>query len=780
MECCPLTNFSKGKNNTSNIFIFRDPSMHKRKRGRGGRSRTPPVKIPISKKNKQNKEGVLGKNNGGTSTQPTSPQGGLGAACKAAGDLNSPARASRLVPRVNYDESEDNDEDTALLLKGFSDKNGSALADKSSPAVKLDGVVLAKSPTSNYIECPKPGCSKKFPMLEALKYHITALHREEDKSKQQQPTAAAVAAPVIPSSETKKKREKVNSLAAASASPTKCLAAKAEPAEPVKTEPPAAKPAASKPAAKPPVTEEKPCDLSTVATANGHERGAPPPPSARPPPPPPTTTAMKPSPNIQGVNYLSSPVSSPVPPGPPKAHQMTHHVPPPLMPNGFLNKPPEGTPSPLALNNKPPPQQTAVAPPQAAVPPPKAKTTTGPASPAYSDISDEETPTAPPPQAPPPGPPPGMAAAASMASLLGLGVPGVPPVRPPPPPSQAGPSHGPKPMFSNSSQPRPPPNPGMMNVTKERKTDGSAPTTQTLGPPPSHLPPDLHGGSLMGMLPPGLAGAGGSGPANQLLNQAYMTAMMQAMGQRMPGPGGMPPGFGPPHASSSGGPSKGALDVMAQHANNFLASSKLQELQEKVSKKPQPAAAMRPAGPPSPSIPPAHARQGQGSPATAAAQAAASMAAAANMASLLGLSVPQRPVPPVSAPPPSTRSSPSPMALRHEHNHTHLHLGGYGNKGGATGANNSGGGGGGAPTDLSLPTQPPPSVSQHQPSVSAAAAAALLQAAAGNSAVRPPPPPAAHGGGPNPSHASLLQGKKIDAIQSCQKQISKMKLSSFW
>ena len=529
--------------------------MHKRKRGRGGRSRTPPVKISLKKG-----KSVAGKgSSNGTQTTPPSP---LAATPK----IESSPRVQRL-PRVNYDESDEQPQHEDEFLKGYVERNGQKSKDD-----------LRKSPTSNYIECPKPGCSKKFPMLEALKYHITALHKEED-----------------------------NSVKKAKKSPVK------------------------KPK-KEPIEDDKPTDLSTMV--NGHSKG--PAAANKPPPPPPTTTAMKPAPAIQGVNYLSSSIN---PSTPPKAHSQPHPAhPPPLIHNGVYKD--------LALNSKP------VATPQKAA---------GPASPAYSDISDEETPTQPPPQPP-------VATAARL------------------PQSTASQS-----FFNNqaaaaaaaaaSRNIRPP---------MERKTDGSGPTTQTIGPPPQHLPPDLHGGSLM--FPPGLPGPN----SNPLLNQAYMSAMMaaaQAAGQRFPGP--LP--FGG---------AKGALDVMAQHANNFLATSKLQELQEKVSstKKPVSSSSSPSLGTPNRSATP---------PRTTTSQHQQQ-----SMAGLLGL----------GRPPPNSPS------LRHEHNHTHLHLGFPG----ASGA-----------TDLSSASSP-----SNGPTPASSAPARSSSSM----------PPVAHAPPPSP-HASLLQGQLISLLK---------------
>ena len=261
----------------------------------------------------------------------------------------------------------------------------------------------------------------------------------------------------------------------------------------------------------------------------------------------------------------------------------------------------------------------------------KQRSSGGPASPAYSDISDEESTTA----------------SNNMAAITGNGNNSN---------NKTGSSRGlPLGPYQSTSQSRsadqdqarkstmsldaPRSTSNQLNSASDRKTDGTKPTTQTIGPPPSHLPPELHGGSLA--FPPHLsAGIPGLPPGFPPHLVASLAASMGAAsagaGHRFPSP--MPPIPGLPGSSN---PNVKALDILQQHANQYIATSKLQELQD---------------------------RAGQGK----------STGAVNSSSTSSPLSVPKSTSPSMSHLLGLNRgnvASSSPPLLRHEHNHTHVHLG---------------------------------------------------------------------------------------------------------
>ena len=251
----------------------------------------------------------------------------------------------------------------------------------------------------------------------------------------------------------------------------------------------------------------------------------------------------------------------------------------------------------------------------------------GPVSPAYSDISDEELTTT----------TTNITTTSSnnhkSAASSGRGLPS---------------SSNPHVRSSTQDEPRKTlpltesarPTSSNLSLSMERKTDGTKPTTQTIGPPPQHLPPDLHGGSLVfpshlpSGMPPGIPP--GFPPHLMASLAASMGAAAAAGGHRFPSP--LPPIPGLPGASTQ---NVKALDILQQHANQYIATSKLQELQER-------------------------AGQSKGSAALTASAASSPSSipnsTSSSMTNLLGLNS-------------GNVATSSPPLLRHEHNHTHLHLG---------------------------------------------------------------------------------------------------------
>lgn len=253
----------------------------------------------------------------------------------------------------------------------------------------------------------------------------------------------------------------------------------------------------------------------------------------------------------------------------------------------------------------------------------------GPASPAYSDISDEESSTT----------------STNITSASGNGTNsshklgtnrGVPigtnrqsnQARPPSREQPRKPNLPPESSRSSSSQ---------LPSSQDRKTEGTKPASQTFGPPPQHLPPELHGGSLAfpPHLAPGLPGLPPGFPPHLMASlAASMGGAATAGGHRFPSP--IPPMPGMPGASN-----QMALDILQQHANQYIATSKLQELQEKAGQSKIPGVSNSP---------------------SSASPSAIPRTTSPGMANLLGLNR-------------GNVATSSPPLLRHEHNHTHLHLG---------------------------------------------------------------------------------------------------------
>ena len=259
----------------------------------------------------------------------------------------------------------------------------------------------------------------------------------------------------------------------------------------------------------------------------------------------------------------------------------------------------------------------------------KQRSSGGPASPAYSDISDEESTT----NSITATPGNGNNSSNKTGSSRGL------PLGPYQSTSQSRSADQDQTRKSSMSLDAPRSASSQLNSASDRKTDGTKPTTQTIGPPPSHLPPELHGGSLA--FPPHLsAGIPGLPPGFPPHLMASLAASMGAAsagaGHRFPSP--MPPIPGLPGSSN---PNVKALDILQQHANQYIATSKLQELQD---------------------------RAGQGK----------STGAVNSSSTSSPLSVPKSTSPSMSHLLGLNRgnvASSSPPLLRHEHNHTHVHLG---------------------------------------------------------------------------------------------------------
>lgn len=624
----------------------------------------------------------------------------------------------RRLPPVNYGESDDED----IMPKD--DESG----DETNTNTKNESL----SPSSRLIECPKPQCFKKFRDLDALKYHLSYTHNDlkDDKppiktlKKKKKLLAKRRREPNskdIPNDEKKDiKKEHDTSLLESTlnlhdtkikheiktegSDCSKHSSSKMFQAingsdfssiDTVKSEP-----FTKNSANCPPYSSHYPvygssnnpqplaltaCSSSALPPSSHHynsqdiSAGS---------------SNLKSSTPQHNINYLMSnqhqqPLNfeSSKPQGlyqPPPAHGSSHHPhppPPPLMQNGARGplsmakeldgrlasfaqngsndlRPSMYQPSPINLGPSKD-SLTNKAQNQHSVQLQRQRSSGGPASPAYSDISDEELSTS----------------STGIFTGSGNGTNSnqkMPTSRGFPSGSNqtssqsrsTAPEH---PRKSNNESLRP--TSSQLPSSAERKMEGTKPSTQTFGPPPQHLPPELHGGSLA--FPPhlasGIPGLPPGFPPHLVASlAASMGAAANASGHRFPSP--MPPMPGMPGPSNQ---NVKALDILQQHANQYIATSKLQELQDRAGMSKNSGASNSSAPPsPSPAMPKSPSPSMH------------------NMNNLLGINR-------------GNVATSSPPLLRHEHNHTHLHLGyppGFPPQSGLSGTSSGG------PSSVPLPT----------------------------------------------------------------------------
>ena len=645
---------------------FRDPqsSSKKGKRGRGSRSRTPPVKLPISKKNK-NKLLQGATNNRSNGTIPESPL--------SKDSINN----RRRLPPVNYGESDDED----VMPKD--DESGDETANPPNESL---------SPSSRLIECPKPQCFKKFRDLDALKYHLSYTHNDlkdekppNKKLKKRKKLLAkrkretnvkeitkAEKNNIKKESDTesmskyhdthikKEIKTELNDISKQNSSKMLQNGGDFSSHENVKLEP-VSKHSSNAPASSALYNSHHPVHGSSAnpqplaLTSASSSVGLPNSNNFNNPP------NLKSSSSQHGINYLmSNPQEQPLNFGSQKSHGLPYQPPPahggsnhsqnsssPLIQNGTrgplaLGKDIDGRlssfnqngsndlrtpgyqPSPMNLGSS---KDSLTNKSQNSVQLQRQRSSGGPASPAYSDISDEESSTLPPNSSSSSGN--GNSNRFSSSKGLPLG-------------SNQSLSQ-PRPMVSDparksslQNEPSRPPS-SHLQSSGERKTDGTKPTTQTIGPPPQHLPPELHGGSLA--FPPhlahGLAGLPPGFPPHLMASlAASMGAAANPSGHRFPSP--IPPIPGLPGSSTK------ALDILQQHANQYIATSKLQELQDRAG----------------------HGKTtGSSNSTLPSSSSSVPKSTSPSLTNLLGVNRS------------GVSATASPPLLRHEHNHTHLHLG---------------------------------------------------------------------------------------------------------
>ena len=654
-------------------MYFRDPqSLSKKgKRGRGSRSRTPPVKLPMSKKNK-NKLISGGPNNRNNGTIPESPL--------SKDSINN----RRRLPPVNYGESDDED----VMPKD--DESGDESTNPPNESL---------SPSSRLIECPKPQCFKKFRDLDALKYHLSYTHNDlkdekppnkklkkrkkllakrkreanakevskAEKNNVKKETETSLADPTSKSNDIHIKKEiKMETNDSSTQNSSKIVQNGGDYSllGNVKTE------ALPKNSSNVPSsstlynshyqlhgssTNPQPLALTSASSSILPQNSN----SVNSPGLPIGSSSLKSSSSQHNINYLmSNPQQQPLnfektqgsPYQPPPAHggsNHSHNQSSPLVQNGTRGalsfgkdldgrlssfaqngsndlRTPGYQPSPINLGSS---KDSLTNKSQNSVQLQRQRSSGGPASPAYSDISDEESTTIP--------------TSASSSSGNGTtsnnkitpsrGLPlgsnqSIPQVRP-----MMSDQVRKNPLQSDSARSSAP----QQHTSGERKTDGTKPTTQTIGPPPQHLPPELHGGSLA--FPPhlahSLAGLPPGFPPHLMASlAASMGAAAGSSGHRFPSP--IPPIPGLPGSSTK------ALDILQQHANQYMATSKLQELQDR-------AGQVKTTGASNSTLPLSSSVPKSTSP---------------SLTNLLGVNR-------------GNVATASPPLLRHEHNHTHLHLG---------------------------------------------------------------------------------------------------------
>ena len=722
--------------------FFRDPqsSSKKGKRGRGSRSRTPPVKhIDLSKK-KKNKLLPGTTSNRSNGTIPESPL--------SKDTMNN----RRRLPPVNYGESEDED----IMPKD--DESGDETTNQ--PIESL-------SPSSRLIECPKPQCFKKFRDLDALKYHLSYTHNDlkddkppNKKLKKRKKLLAKRKREANAKEITKMEKNNVKKEPDTSLQESISKYDDAHIKKEIKSE---SNDTSKQHASKMLQNGSEFSSLDNIKSETLSKNSSNAPSSSAlynthysvhgsnsNPQPLALTSAsssalplnsnhfnnpglgsshLKNSSSQHNINYLmSNPQQQPLnfesqknpgsPYQPPPAHGGSNHS-SPLIQNGtrgplsmgkdldgrLSSFPQNGSndlrtnsyqPSPINLGSS---KESLTNKSQNPVHLQRQRSSGGPASPAYSDISDEESSSV----------PTGSSTSSgngtiSSSSKMGLsrGLPlgsnqSLSQVRPPisdqsrKPPSQ---NEAPR-----SSAPP-------LQLTGERKTDGTKPTTQTIGPPPQHLPPELHGGSLA--FPPhlahGLAGLPPGFPPHLMASlAASMGAAASAGGHRFPSH--IPPIPGMPGTSTK------ALDILQQHANQYIATSKLQELQDRAGQGKTTGVTNSGLNPSSSSIP---------------------KSTSSSMTDLLGVNR-------------GNVATASPPLLRHEHNHTHLHLG-YPPPGFST------------PTGLSGTAPGGPAAASLPPVSNASLASSLRGVAPPSGSITVP-------GSPSPSHlpqqspSSLMSGE---------------------
>ena len=478
---------------------------------------------------------------------------------------------------------DENEFDLDLEGQGMTEEDFGGTAASSPSSSKASSTTAAE-----LMECPKRECSKMFKDLHAIKYHLSHAHNELEEAHNKRMRERELQRK-REEEEERREEEEVRRRAAEAANVKKEGTVKTE----IKQE--AAAVATAPVAAAPVVKKEEnghleqavnlvrsngklPAPGATPAIAAAAHHGGPPGAAVRLPQPHPhqqRTAIVRP--------ILNSPPPGKLPPigAPPAAaaSALLRHLgpqqgapPPPahMSFNGVAGK--GAAPAIPGPAHQPPPAKPAVK--------------TAP-SPTYSDISDEET------EAPAP---PGASAAPTKSSLPpahpqpGLVIPRVPP--------QA----SSKPIMG-----------GIKDVAAA--AGGTRPSTQSIGPP---LPPGFPHGHL------GLGGGGGGGaggsqqpPPPHLLGNpfsylnasvppppahgaspssvppaAHVASMVSAMmSAGVQPPPNIPSGRPPPQPSTSLAPrphNPGALSSPASQmqemmnaANKYLASTKLQELQEK-------------------------------------------------------------------------------------------------------------------------------------------------------------------------------------------------------